>query len=155
MDLLDRLLGHDAWTTRQLLVLCRNLPSGQLDHEFDIGHRTVRATLHHIIGNMEEWSAQIAERREGGQAVRPDDQSIDRLIERLDRAAPQLARTAHQVAARNGWDERWADTLAKPAVQLTYGGTIAHVITHRCTIVRRCCTCFVAWGSRSCPRGTC
>jgi hypothetical protein len=23
MDLLDRLLGHDAWTTQQLLLLCR------------------------------------------------------------------------------------------------------------------------------------
>ncbi len=53
MDLLDRLLGHDAWTTRQLLLRCRNLTDEQLDREFDIGHRTVRATLLHVIRNVE------------------------------------------------------------------------------------------------------
>ena len=51
MDLLDRLLGHDAWTTRQLLLRCRDLTDEQLDREFDIGHRTVRATLLHVIRN--------------------------------------------------------------------------------------------------------
>jgi uncharacterized damage-inducible protein DinB len=54
MDLLDRLLGtHDAWTTRQLLGRCRELTDEQLDHEFEIGHRTVRATLLHMIRNVE------------------------------------------------------------------------------------------------------
>jgi hypothetical protein len=41
MDILDRLLGHDAWTTRQLLLRCRDLTDAQLDREFDIGHRSV------------------------------------------------------------------------------------------------------------------
>ena len=31
MDILDRLLGHDAWTTRQLLLRCRGLTDEQLD----------------------------------------------------------------------------------------------------------------------------
>ena len=130
MDLLDRLLGHDAWTTRQLLLLCCDLTAEQLDREFDIGHRTVRATFHHIIRNMEEWSDQIADRREWREPARREDRSIRGLIERLDRAAPQLAGVAHDVAARNGWDDRWGDTLADPPIELTYGGTIAHVITH-------------------------
>ena len=56
MNLLDRLLGHDAWTTRQLLLLCRVLTDEQLDCEFDIAHRTVRATFVHIIYNLEAWS---------------------------------------------------------------------------------------------------
>ena len=56
MDLLDRLLGHDAWTTRHLLLLCRDLTDEQLDREFDIAHRTVRATFAHIINNVEAWS---------------------------------------------------------------------------------------------------
>ena len=38
MDLLDRLLGHDAWTTRQLLDICSTLSDEQLDREFDLGH---------------------------------------------------------------------------------------------------------------------
>src|SRR5207247_1729624 len=56
MDLLDRLLGHDAWTTRQLLLRCRGLADAALDREFDIGHRTVRATLAHITRNVAGWS---------------------------------------------------------------------------------------------------
>jgi uncharacterized damage-inducible protein DinB len=60
MDLLDRLIGHDAWTTRQLLLRCRPLSDEQLDQEFDIGHRTVRATLTHIIRNVEVWSQLMA-----------------------------------------------------------------------------------------------
>ncbi len=51
MDLLDRLLGHDSWTTRQLLDLAGTLSDNQLDQEFDIGHRTVRRTFAHIIWN--------------------------------------------------------------------------------------------------------
>jgi hypothetical protein len=54
MDLIDRLLGHDVWTTHQLLLRCRGLTDEQLDRDFDIGHRTVRATLTHIIRNVAE-----------------------------------------------------------------------------------------------------
>jgi len=31
MDLLDRLLKHDEWTTRQLLLRCQNVADGQLE----------------------------------------------------------------------------------------------------------------------------
>ena len=42
MDLLDRLLAHDTWTTRQLLLRCQQLTDEQLDQEFDIIH-----SMHH------------------------------------------------------------------------------------------------------------
>jgi uncharacterized damage-inducible protein DinB len=131
MDLLDRLLGHDAWTTRQLLLRCRGLTDEQLDRPFDIGHRTVRATLLHIIRNVEVWSDLMS-----GQPVRPgsgeqpDDRSVPAMIARLDRAAADLARLARAVAERGGWDERFVDVLDRPPVEKTYGGGIAHVITH-------------------------
>lgn len=35
MDLLDKLLGHDTWTTRQLLLACNSLPDELLDREFE------------------------------------------------------------------------------------------------------------------------
>jgi hypothetical protein len=41
MDLLDRLLGHDAWTTRQLLLRCRELGATELHQRFDVGHASV------------------------------------------------------------------------------------------------------------------
>jgi|HubBroStandDraft_6_1064221.scaffolds.fasta_scaffold14608_2 uncharacterized damage-inducible protein DinB len=129
MDLLDRLLKHDAWTTRQLLLLCDGLTDEQLDRDLDIGHKAVRATLRHVIRNVEAWSDLMA-----GRPVRPDPgpagTSISALTERLDRAAADLATVARAVAERGGWDEKWLDTLAKPPMEKTYGGAIAHVITH-------------------------
>jgi len=126
MDLLDRLVGHDAWTTRQLLLLCQNLFDERLDHEFDIGHRTVRATLLHIIRNMEVWTDLMS-----GQAVRTSQgQSVSALIERLDRTSAELARLARALAECGGWDERFVDSLDSPPAEKTYGGGIAHVITH-------------------------
>jgi uncharacterized damage-inducible protein DinB len=126
MDLLDRLLGHDAWTTRQLLLLSQGLTDEQLDREFDIGHRTLRATLLHIIRNVEVWSDLLAGRPV---PVDPSEQrSVSALLTRLDRAAANLATVARAVAARHGWDERWIDPL--DGIEKTYGGGIAHVITH-------------------------
>jgi uncharacterized damage-inducible protein DinB len=131
MDLLDRLLGHDAWTTRQLLLLCRDLTDEQLDRDFDIGHRTVRATFVHIIRNLEIWSALMSgQTMHGGETMPPLETSIPALLDRLDRAADDLARVARAVADRGGWDERWIDTLDNPPVEKTYGGGIAHIITH-------------------------
>lgn len=126
MDLLDRLLGHDVWTTRQLLLLCQPLTDAELDREFDIAHRTVRTTFEHIIRNVEVWSDLMS-----GRPIRAKQgQSVSTLTARLDRAAHDLAAVSKAVAARDGWDERWLDTLDSPPTEKTYGGSIAHVMTH-------------------------
>jgi uncharacterized damage-inducible protein DinB len=62
MDLLDRLLGHDTWTTRQLLLACQTLPDELLDRDFDIDHRTLRRTFEHMIENLEIWTDLLYER---------------------------------------------------------------------------------------------
>jgi uncharacterized damage-inducible protein DinB len=131
MDLLDRLLAHDAWTTGQLLLRCRELTDEQLDREIDIGHRTVRATLAHIIRNVEVWADLM-----GGQPVRADEgaqghrRTIPSLTARLERASGDLANVARCVARGGRWDERWLDVLDRPPMEKTYGGGIAHIITH-------------------------
>ena len=122
MDLLDRLLGHDAWTTRQLLVRCGELTDAQLDQPFDIGPGTVRATLEHIVRNVEAWTDLMA-----GQPVRAVEGPV---IERLDRAVADLAALGRPIAQRSGWDETWVDTLDDPPREKTFGGAIAHVLTH-------------------------
>src|SRR5437588_11128424 len=112
MDLLDRLLGHDAWTTRELLLRCRDLTDEQLDREFAIGHRSVRTTFRHIIRNMEFWSDLMAGRpAQCNQTTLPEDRSVACLLARLDSAAAELAHVARTVAQRSGWDERFVDTL--------------------------------------------
>jgi uncharacterized damage-inducible protein DinB len=131
MDILDRLLGHDAWTTRQLLLRCRELTDEQLDRDFDIGHRSVRATLSHIIRNMEVWTDLIV-----GQSVRSDEgtqssgRSVEGLIRRLDVAAVELAAIATRIVREGRLDERWVDHLDNPPTEKTYGGAITHVLTH-------------------------
>jgi uncharacterized damage-inducible protein DinB len=130
MDLLDRLLEHDAWTTRQLLDCCLALPAEQLDRPFDVGHRTVRATFQHIIFNMEAWSALMAGATELPARPPRQRESIASPAERLTHAAADLKQVAHGVRARNGWDERWLDVLDSPPKEKTYGGALTHVITH-------------------------
>jgi len=131
MDLLDRLLGHDAWTTRRLLEHCRAFDDERLDRGHDLAHRSVRATFLHIVRNMEVWGDLMA-----GVEVRPDrnaepvGRSIEGLLARLDQAAADLAAIARDVAARGAWDERWLDVLDDPPTEKSYGGAIAHVITH-------------------------
>src|SRR6266705_3045972 len=56
MDLLDRLLGHDRWTTAQLLERCRELRAEQWTQPFDLGHQTLAATFQHMIGNVRVYT---------------------------------------------------------------------------------------------------
>ena len=106
------------------------LSDDQLDRPFDIGHRTVRATLQHIIFNTEAWSALMA----GATTLPPrpprEGESLSGLADRLTHAAPDLAQVAHAVRAREGWDDRWLDVLDDPTKAKTYGGAIAHLIMH-------------------------
>jgi uncharacterized damage-inducible protein DinB len=127
MDLLDRLLQHDVWTTGQLLLRAQELTDDQLDRRFDIGHGSVRATFEHIIFNMEVWANLMA----GHEPLPADrEQSLRGFARRLDRAAVLLTEVATRVAGRNAWDETWVDLLDDPPVRKTYGAAIAHVITH-------------------------
>jgi uncharacterized damage-inducible protein DinB len=125
MDLLDRLLGHDVWTTRELLERCRPLSDEEFDREFPIGLHTLRRTFTHVIWNMEAWSDAI-----GGVPLRekpgPSETTVPALRRRLDRAGEDLARAARDVADRGGWDERRTEVGSEK----TSGGMIAHVITH-------------------------
>lgn len=131
MDLLDRLLEHDRWTTRELLLRCRGLTDQQMDQDFDIGLRSLRVTFHHIIRNMEVWSGlMIGRLSPANRSELPTDQSIAGLLARLESAASDLALLARSVAARSSWDDRWIDTLDDPPTEKSFGGAIAHVLTH-------------------------
>jgi uncharacterized damage-inducible protein DinB len=129
MDLLDRLLGHDEWTTQQLLLICRGLTDEQLDREFDIGLKTVRLTLRHMIYNIEGWTDLLAG-RQPRQNPPVQEATVAALSGRLERAAAEFAAIARGVADRGAWDETWPDPRGNPPKLRSYGGTIAHVITH-------------------------
>ncbi len=95
MDILDRLLGHDTWTTRQLLLRCRELTDAQMDTSFDIGDRNLRDTFQHIIGCMESHTYLIRERATSSY---PDDSgTIDALLARLTTVGQDFAEFAAKV----------------------------------------------------------
>lgn len=56
MNLLDRLLEHDRWTTRQVFIVCRTLTLEQLQKPFELGQGTIDETLRHMIRNVQVWT---------------------------------------------------------------------------------------------------
>jgi uncharacterized damage-inducible protein DinB len=124
MDLLDRLLEHDHWATAQLLEHSRALTDAQLDQPFDIGHKTLRDTFEHMIGNIEGWTALMAAQPPDTQ---PDDHSLPALIERYERADAAFAALARRVRDEQRMDDTFSDFYNE---RMRFGGAILHVILH-------------------------
>jgi uncharacterized damage-inducible protein DinB len=126
MDLLDRLLGHDRWTTGRFLELSGGLSDAQLDQPFDLGQRTVRETFGHMSGCVEFWTAAMT----GQPVVGPgDDRSLAALRDRHQRAYARFA----DFARRMRDEQRLEETFADPDdadIPLTFGSTIIHVVQH-------------------------
>src|SRR4051812_13050791 len=95
MDLLDRMLGHDHWANTRTLQYASGLSDAQLDQEFDLGHKTLRETLAHMIFNVHYWSTEMAGEKVTGE--RGGRYSIDELMnyhERFSAAFSEVARRA-------------------------------------------------------------
>lgn len=126
MDILDRLLAHDSWTSRQLLLACKPLPDELLDKEFDIDQQSLRKTFVHIIDNMEVWTDLLCERpvqeRTGN--------SIPQLLDRLSVVSRDFAHVARKIVREQRYDDCFLDTLDNPPRPKTFGGAIGHLITH-------------------------
>lgn len=126
MDIVDRLLAHDSWTTCQLLLACQSLTDVFLDQEFEIDHRSLRKTFLHIIYNMEVWTDLLngrpVESRTGS--------TIPELLERLNSISPEFSALTQTIIREQRCDECFLDTLDNPPRLKTFGGVIGHVITH-------------------------
>jgi uncharacterized damage-inducible protein DinB len=124
MDLLDRLLEHDQWSTDQLLDLSRGLTDEQLDQAFDIGHQTLRTTFEHMILNVAFWTGLMA-----GQPVdaQRDNRSLAALIDRHERSYAPFATLARRVRDDQRLDDTFVDHFD---THMTFGGAILHVVLH-------------------------
>ena len=126
MDLLDRLLGHDTWTTRQLLLACASLPDELLDRDVAIDHRTLRATFVHMIENIEIWTDLMHERTVQTKAG----ETLPDLLDRLSVVSRDFRELAQTIARDQRFDACVTDTLDQPPQRKTFGGAIGHVLTH-------------------------
>jgi AraC-like DNA-binding protein len=87
MDVIDRMIEHDLWLTRQLLDAAAALPGDKLDeplavtpgvpHDFPQERPTVRDMLSRLILSKEVWTAAIA----GREAPEDDGSSLCELRE--------------------------------------------------------------------------
>ena len=130
MDLLDLLLDHDHWATRQLLDACAGLTADQWDQPFDIGHRTPRETFGHIVFNVPFWTAFLTgQSPEDGFSAdhQPADRSLPALIDHHERGYAAFAETARRLRDAGRLGETFADHWN---VRKSCGGTILMVIEH-------------------------
>ena len=128
LDLLDRLLAHDAWTTRRVLEFAQTLSDEQLDQDFDLGHRTFRETARHMIGNIEVWTDLMAARPV--RRLPTASPSIIELQGRFEAAYRDFAQVARASRDTQRLNELYIDGLDEPPQEKSYAGTILHIITH-------------------------
>jgi len=130
MDMLDRLLMHDEWTTAECLRRCRELTPAQMHQEFDIGWRTLHATLVHMIDNVGTWTELMTTGLVTGGPAGWDTGDVATL-EAQHRATYAVFTTlARSVRDEGRENDHWIDVLDSPPREKTYGGGILHVITH-------------------------
>jgi len=126
VTIVDRLLGHDAWTTRQLLLRCRELSEEQLSRKFDIGDKSLLETFEHLIACM-EGHTEFMMGRTAYEAYR-DDETVDGMLTRLTIVAKDLAEVASRVDREGQADVMVTDP--DNGNRRSLGGLIAHTITH-------------------------
>jgi uncharacterized damage-inducible protein DinB len=125
MDVLDRLLEHDDWGTAQLLDMSQGLTDARLDQSFDIGHRTLRATLEHIIYYVEFWTALMTAQPIA--APPRSDSPLAALVDRHKRAYSHFATFARRIRDEQRLEDTFVDHYGG---EMTFGGAILHVILH-------------------------
>jgi uncharacterized damage-inducible protein DinB len=128
MDLLDRMLEHDRWATTQLLIACRKLTDEQLDQEFDIGLRSIRATFDHVIYNIGFWTWVMAGKPEmPDQSGERANQTVPGLLDRFERAHANFAARSRQMRDEGRLSETVVDHYGGTP---TLGGIAIHVVLH-------------------------
>lgn len=128
MDLLDRMLGHDRWATNQLLELCRPLTDAQLDQEFDIGHRTLRETLDHMVYVIDFWTGWMDGRPvDHDRTTQQRDRSIAVFVERHERYQASFAALARRVQDEQRLNDTFVDYFG---VRQSLGATIVQLLHH-------------------------
>lgn len=124
MDILERLLDHDQWATKQVLARAATLTDEQLDQEFDIGHCTIRDTIDHIVAAREGWTARMTL---VPPPEHPDARPIAYQADRFARAHDAFAEVSLRISDEGRMDDTFKDHYD---IQATYGSAILMNILH-------------------------
>jgi len=130
MDMLDRIVDHDAWATRHLLQLCKPLSDAQLDERFH-GEWTLRETIIHIVEVMEAWTSRMYGRTWHEDAGPYElTHSFERLSQRFEAIAADFSALARRIRDEGRFDDMFVDDGHEPHSRMTYGACIVHLTTH-------------------------
>jgi len=129
VDILDRLVEHDADATRNLLAQCADLSDEQWHQTFAFGQGSLYHTFDHLVGSMEHWTGVMS----GVEAtVRPLERlrSADAMTQRFEAISPAFISVARKIRDENRLGDMFVDRFtAEPALR-TFGACIVHVTTH-------------------------
>jgi len=125
-DIAAVLLAHSRHADRELLAACRALTPDQLDHPFEMGPGSVRATIAHNLGALRVWADAYAGRPR--RAWLPDEGPF--TVAQLSQLAEQLHDDWADIAPRFPLDEVLSRTRGELIYRYTRAHIIAHVTTH-------------------------
>ena len=133
MDIIERLLAHDAWLTRRMLERARTLSDEQLDRPvlaedpYGVTETTLRSSLNRLVFTRERWLAAFT-----GATFPPFETTVgtmDEAIARLDAVEHRFADYVAGIEREGRWDESFRDQTCEPGETFVFGSAIAHVIT--------------------------
>ena len=135
MDMTDRLLEYDAWSTARLIENAEQLKAADLDREIRPGHvvfsfagpePSVRLMFANHVYEKEVWVAAMS----GDKIPTESDNDLSALRVRHDTAAKRFRDIARGIRDRGEWDDAFVDALCDPPQSFTYGSVVAHIIEH-------------------------
>lgn len=142
-DLTDRLLAHHLERTGELLRATatltyeqrvRPLRPGFVVAALEGAEPCAQLMAQRLVRAPEVWVAAMtglpapASATDGDAVVLADDPAD--LLDRFERSMRAFARAVAVVRERGAWDDAFVDALCEPPRSFTYGGVIAHVLTH-------------------------
>ncbi len=131
MDMLDRFVGHDIATTRELLVLSNGLTDAQLDHPLGLDFGRLRISLLHLVEVMEQWTDLMLGTKIRFLAMPTNSApSVAELLQRFDTVAADFSSLARRAQAHGHLEATFVDWDEQPPRHRTIGAGIGHVITH-------------------------
>lgn len=125
-DPVQILLAHNHWATRNILDACMKLNDDQLDREFEIGLKTLRATMTHVVGAMRRWCDMLVDReaRERLETLPPH--TPVQLLELLDEVAAEILDSTNA----HPHDQIVSGVRDGKTYSFTRAAVVTHVTTH-------------------------
>ncbi|MGE0599559.1 MAG: helix-turn-helix domain-containing protein [Dehalococcoidia bacterium] len=134
VELIIRMLEHHLWVIQECIDRARTVPVAALDQEIAISVETtddsptIRSLLSRLVGQMAMWNESISNGEYDFEIEK--NEPLDSIESRLLEEGAKFLANARQFCDAGMLDETFVDALCDPPRVFTYGGMIAHVLTH-------------------------